>query len=477
MHQRDEDNGGEVLRESGTIQIMRDGFQLDQLDRIVEALKQDGYTCALLTGSSELGAAFSNPQTRLLLTAAATDPANLSESIKTHCREHDVPVLVYLNQPGPDCFESVLPEVDDFLLAPLNLRDLQLRVNRLTSGRDRWAQTQEKLSAELATQQFIGTAPAFLAAVEKIPRFASCDATVLLVGVTGTGKELCARAIHYLSARAKKPFLPVNCGSIPPELFESEMFGHEQGAFTDARQQRRGLITQAEGGTLFLDEVDSLAQSAQVKLLRVLQERQYRPLGGQYRRAEVRVIAATNQNLKVQMQAGTFREDLFYRLNVLTLNLPALRDRKEDIVPLAMHFVKLAAQEYDRRVKELSTSAIQKLNSHTWPGNVRELENVIRQAVVLTCGHVIRARDLQLATNEVATTRGLKGSLKASKAHLIREFEQTYLEETMLACSGNISKAARMAGKDRRSFFALLKKYGIGQEQICVPMIESHALA
>lgn len=457
---------------------MRDGFQPDQLDQIVEALKEDGHTCALFTGASELGAAFLNQQTRLLLTAVATASDQLSKFLKPHHREHDVPVLAYLSQPGPDCLQSVLSEVDDFLLAPLNLKDLRLRVNRLVFGREGSFRVQEHLFAELATQQFIGSAPAFRAAVEKIPRFAACDATVLLVGVTGTGKELCAHAIHYLSARAKKPFLPVNCGSIPPELFESEMFGHEQGAFTDARQPRRGLISQAEGGTLFLDEVDSLAQSSQVKLLRVLQERQYRPLGGQYRRADIRVIAATNQNLQAQMRAGAFREDLFYRLNVLSLTLPALRDRKEDIVPLAMHFVKLAAEEYDRPVKELSASAIDKLTGYAWPGNVRELENVIRQAVVLACGHIIRARDLQMVTTyNIVTTRGLKESLKASKAHLIQEFERSYLEETMVACSGNISKAARMAGKDRRSFFALLKKYGIRHAQTSVSVVESQVLA
>lgn len=464
------------MSDSGTIQIMRDGFQPDQVDRIAEALREDGHGCALFTGCSEIGAAFSSPQTRLLLLAAAgPDMAQLVEAIKSHRSKHDVPVLVYLSQPGADAFESVLPEVDDFLLAPLNLRDLRLRASRLMFGRDSSARPQDSLFSDLAAQQFIGSAPAFLAAVEKIPRFASCDATVLLVGATGTGKELCARAIHYLSARAKKPFLPINCGSIPPELFESEMFGHEQGAFTDARQARRGLLSQAEGGTLFLDEVDSLAHSAQVKLLRVLQERQYRPLGGQYRRADVRVIAATNQNLHAQMQAGTFREDLFYRLNVVTLNLPALRDRREDIVSLAMHFLKIARQEYGRSIKDLSSSAIQKLNSYNWPGNVRELENVIRQAVILGQGHIIRACDIQIASSEVAPASPALGSLKASKAHLVEEFERDYLEKTLVACRGNISKAARMAGKDRRSFFALLKKYDIGHTP--APMLESQALA
>jgi DNA-binding NtrC family response regulator len=469
------------LGSSGSIQIMRDGFQRDQLDRIVEALNEDGYRCALFSGFSEIGAALSSPLTQLLLIPVdASETAQLVEAINSYRGEHDVPVLAYVNQSGPDGLEALWSEIDDFLLAPLSLRDLRLRVTRLTQrfvnssirakdsgpdvrsqfGRDALSQWRQHLFSDLATEQFIGSAPSFLAAIEKIPRVASCDATVLLVGATGTGKELCARAIHYLSARAKKPFMPVNCGSIPPELFENEVFGHEQGAFTDARQSRRGLLSEAEGGTLFLDEVDSLALSAQVKLLRVLQERQYRPLGGHYRRADIRVIAATNQNLQAQMQAGVFREDLFYRLKVVTLNLPSLHDRREDILPLAMHFLKTAAQEYGRPVKEISAGAIRKLTSYTWPGNVRELENVIRQAVVLAGGPIIRARDLQM-TIEVHTSGPAIESLKASKAHLIEEFERTYLEETLVACSGNISKAARLAGKDRRSFFALLKKYGI----------------
>ncbi len=480
---------------SATIQIRRDNFQPDEICQITGALKAEGYCCELCEGLPGVEAALSSPQTQLLLIGVAdSETPQLIELIRSHSGSRDVPVMVYFNQPDArELRAASRPEIDDFLSAPLNIRDLCLRVNRLLHrfaesleplqsseqsdgtrfGQNSVRQGVQHIFSDLATQQFIGSAPSFLATVEKIPRVASCDATALILGETGTGKELCARAIHYLSARAKKTFMPVNCGAIPAELFENELFGHESGAFTDARQARRGLISEAEGGTLFLDEVDSLPHSAQVKLLRLLQERQYRPLGGNYRRADIRVVAATNQNLPALMKSGAFREDLFYRLKVISLNLPALRDRKEDILPLAIRFLKNAAQEYQRSARELSAGAKRKLLSYAWPGNVRELENVIRGAVALANGPVIRGHDLELVVPASATARGPMGeSLRESKAQLIEEFERAYLEDTLVASSGNISKAARLAGKDRRSFFALLKKYGLGHG----PAAEAEAL-
>ena len=463
------------MNSSKTIAIRSDVFQPDQLGQIVGALNEEGYCCELCEGLSGIDAALSSPHTQLLLIGVAdNETPQLIELIKSHSGSRDVPVMVYFTQSGARELEAACyPEIDDFLSPPLSLRDLRLRVNRLMhrfagSSEQHAGQDVQTLFSEIATQQFIGSAPSFMATVEKIPRVASCDATVLIVGDTGTGKELCARAIHYLSGRAKKPFMPVNCGAMPAELFENELFGHEPGAFTDARQSKRGLISETDGGTLFLDEVESLPHPAQVKLLRLLQERQYRPIGGSYRRADIRVVAATNQSLPALMKSGAFREDLYYRLKVITLNLPALRDRKEDIMPLATRFLKNAAQEYERPVKEFSASAKRKLISYAWPGNVRELENVVRGAVALACGPVIRAHDLELTGHEPVVE-----SLRESKAHLIEEFERTYLEETLVASNGNISKAARLAGKDRRSFFALLKKYGLAHGQTAEPRVMS----
>jgi DNA-binding NtrC family response regulator len=311
-------------------------------------------------------------------------------------------------------------------------------------------------------RQFIGRAPAFLKTIEKVPRVANCDAPVLIIGETGTGKEMCARAIHYLSPRAQKPFIPINCGSIPADLFENEMFGHEAGAYTDARRSQRGMIAEAEGGTLFLDEVDSLPLSAQVKLLRFLQDRQYRPLGAaHYRQANTRLVAASNQNLQNKVREGTFREDLYYRLKVVSLELPVLSARHEDILPLALHFLETSALEYNRPVTRFSNDAVQKLLSYAWPGNVRELENVIRQAVVMADGPVLRAEDFHLSSGAQTPAACVREPLKVAKARMIETFERNYLTEIIAACGGNISRAAREAQKDRRTFFALMQKYGL----------------
>lgn len=451
------------------IKIMRDVFEPEQLREIVECLEGEGHCCELFDGYEQISDILSNPRTKLLLTGALEDDlvplvTALHQSAGNFRK---IPVLVYLQKPVSGEDEKwLLTAVDDFILKPLNLKSLLLRVRLLEHGVKESEleieQTKKNLVHHFGMRQFIGEAPSFLAIIEKIPRVAACNVTVLLTGETGTGKEMCARAIHYMSDRANKPFVPINCGSIPTELFENELFGHEPGAFTDARQSRRGMIAEAEGGTLFLDEVDSLPLPVQVKLLRLLQERQYRPLGGQYRKADIRVIAATNQNLRAKLQVGAFREDLFYRLKVVTLHLPQLRDRREDILPLANYFLRGSCQEYNRPMKEFSAGATQKLRAHTWSGNVRELENVVHQAVVMVSATIIRARDLQLTSEFPESSEMPAGeSFKVAKARVIEEFERTYLEETLVSCEGNISKAARRARKDRRSFFALLKKYDL----------------
>jgi DNA-binding NtrC family response regulator len=238
------------------------------------------------------------------------------------------------------------------------------------------------------------------------------------------------------------------------------MFGHESGAFTDARQSRRGLIAESEGGTLFLDEVDSLPLSTQVKLLRFLQDKQYRPLGAsQYRQAQTRLIAASNKNLLQRVREGTFREDLYYRLKVVSLSLATLRERQEDILPLALHFLEIAATEYKRAATRFSQDAIQKMTAYDWPGNVRELENAVRHAAIMTNGPVIRARDIQVSSDAPPVASTARESLKAAKARVVEAFERHYLQEVLATCGGNISEAARQAQKDRRTFFGLLKKY------------------
>jgi DNA-binding NtrC family response regulator len=452
------------------IWIMRDVFDSEQLQDIVECLEGEGHTCEFFAGAENIPAAISDRRTKLLLVGAPGDEQREFVKIikqNNQGRRH-IPVLFYLPEPvsGAD-EELLLTVVDDFILKPLNLKSLLLRVRRLERGAAERAQEAEQANKSLihhfGMKQFVGEAPSFLAVIEKIPRVGARDIAVLLTGDTGTGKEMCARAIHYMSERANKPFVAINCGSIPTDLFENELFGHEQGAFTDARRAQRGLIAEAEGGTLFLDEVNSLAPLAQVKLLRFLQDQQYKPLGtAQHRQANVRVIAASNQNLQQLVREHSFREDLYYRLNIVSMRLPTLSERHEDIMLLAMHFLKRAAGEYHSPAHKFSRDAVQKLISYKWPGNVRELENIVRQAVVMCEWDVIRASQLQISLWPLAATNApVKESFKAAKARMIESFERDYLNEILSACDGNISKAAREAKKDRRAFFALLKKYGM----------------
>jgi DNA-binding NtrC family response regulator len=371
-------------------------------------------------------------------------------------------------KPHKSLFSS---EIDDFLLPPLFLSDVRLRVQRLLQKQNKTSlevtlhkgkYSFANLDTDLGMPHLIGQSEAFVAVKEKIPRVAACDATVLITGETGTGKELCARAVHYFSPFADGPFIPVNCSAIPTELFENELFGHESGAFTDARQPRRGLVAEAEGGTLFLDEIDTLHPLAQVKLLRFLQDRQYKPLGSsRYRQANIRLLAATNRDLPSKVREGNFREDLYFRLNLISLRLPALRERREDVVLLAHYFMEQAARDYRRVVSQFSHKAILKLSAYPWPGNVRELENVIRQAVIMAEGSMIHDHELNLNIEAHEGAPAWKEPFNVAKARMIESFERDYLRQLLVACGGNISQAAREAQKDRRTFFGLLKKHGL----------------
>lgn len=351
--------------------------------------------------------------------------------------------------------------VDDFLFCPFHEVNVSLRLHKVLQSKLRTIENSLNPvpNSSYAIEGLIGRSPTFLQTTAKIALLAECDGTVLISGETGTGKELFARAIHYDGPRSAKPFIPVNCGAIPDHLFENEIFGHTKGAFTDANADQKGLLQEAEGGTLFLDEVDSLSTSAQIKLLRFLQDQEYRPLGSSKSvKANVRILAATNRNLRQLIQEGQFREDLFYRLNILSIVVPPLRDRMEDIPLLVDHFVKRAPRTSKLGGAQIASAALEKLMAYPWPGNVRELEAIIQGAVTFKSTAIIEAQDIDLPSQ--GTPQLKTGSaLRQAKARAVETFERTFLMNLLTTYRGNVSRAALAAGTDRRSFQRLLQKH------------------
>ncbi len=363
--------------------------------------RERGFACERETWESFEAEKLAEFEADLVVTVT---PSHRKYSLDFHewLRTHPIraPVLVILPQePGERLLRSASESGDDFLLCPVRDEELQCRLARLLGEQvDAERAVHRKLNIELGLEQLVGEAPGFLQETAKIPAIASSRAPALLLGETGTGKELCAHAIHSLSPRHVGPFVPVDCGTMPEQLLENELFGHVRGAFTDAHSDQKGLAAMADGGTLFLDEIDSLTLAAQSKLLRFIEDGTYRPLGAQkYESADVRLVTATNRDLEDCSRAGTFRRDLFFRLNVLPLRLPPLRKRREDIVLLANHFLKCVGAS---REKKLTPSALRILQNHDWPGNVRELYNVVRRAVAFSGGSAILPVHLGLGASE-----------------------------------------------------------------------------
>ncbi|HAR45556.1 MAG: hypothetical protein A2X56_08655 [Nitrospirae bacterium GWC2_57_13] len=371
-----------------------------------------------------------------------------------------IPVVAVIEESRPGYMIELLKlGAVDFLTPPIRDIDVVPRIWRIVEHARKRETLPERLKETVGLKQIIGASAAFTAALDKIPFVAKCDSSVLISGETGTGKELFARAIHYLGPRSGRPFVPVNCGAIPVDLIENELFGHEKGAYTSAASSQHGLIRESDGGTLFLDEIDCLPLSAQVKFLRFLQEKEYRPLGSsRTARADIRIITATNTDLDQAVFQGSFRRDLFYRLNIIPLGLPPLRERREDIPLLSRHFMDHYTAEFHKDVTDIASDAVQKLMCYDWPGNVRELENVVERSVVFSTDRVLRGSDIELPVSEPSS---FAGSFQEAKANVITQFEKKYIHGLLISHDGNITRAAKSAGKNRRAFWELIRKYEI----------------
>jgi DNA-binding NtrC family response regulator len=350
----------------------------------------------------------------------------------------------------------------DFMLWPFHNGELRHRLERIlgeSARESEFESVHQQLLAEIGMEQFVGNHPVFTEAIRALPLIAKSDLPVLIAGPTGTGKELCARGIHHLSKRRSYPFIALDCGAIPDHLFENELFGHVRGAFTDAHSDQKGLLGMANGGTLFLDEVDALSLGAQSKLLRFLQERIYRPLGSErFLKAEVNVIAATNRDIEKSVHDQQFRSDLYFRLNVLRVDLPSLTKRPSDIGLLARHFLRTHCAHLG--VKLFTKAALRKLEAHDWPGNVRELLNVVQRAAVLSASSYILPSDISFLSR-AQTTEPSAEDFRKSRSRAIEAFERRYVEELLEKHQGNVTRAALEAGQDRRAFGRLKKKYCI----------------
>lgn len=445
-----------------TILIVDDDMALRE--SLVETVSDLGHRAiAVASGTQALGHLSSETVHAVVLDLHMPGKMDGLEVLRRIQKQPQAPPVAVLTAfaSAENTIEAMRLGAFDHLTKPIGRAEIEKILTRMVSLRD----TSPGAVAELqeSTDTLIGASEAMRRVQKTIGLAADSNATVLVLGETGTGKELVAQALHKHSRRKDKPFVAVNCAAIPGELLESELFGHVKGAFTGAGADRAGAFRTAHDGTLFLDEIGDMPATMQAKILRVLQDRVVTPVGGKSATVDVRVVAATHRDLPNLVSEGAFREDLFYRLNVVTISLPPLRERLADIVPLAEHFLRLASRE--RPAKQLIASAASKLIHHAWPGNVRELRNVIERASVLVRGNAIDAGDLSIPDRESDRARlipsdWLEGDLPTAVANL----EKTMITHALEACGGHRAEAARRLDINRQLLYTKMQRYGLSEE-------------
>ena len=357
----------------------------------------------------------------------------------------------------------------DFVTKPFEIDDIALTLERAIGHKQLREEVVRLRTAVRGAQPFtemLGTSAPMQKVYDLVSRVAETEATTLITGESGTGKELVAKAIHARSARSAGPFIAINCAAVPETLLESELFGHTKGAFTDAHKARQGLFLNASGGSLFLDEIGEMPMGIQAKLLRVLQERTVRPVGGDKEIPfDTRIIVATNRDLETEVAERRFREDLFYRINVVHIHVPALRARAGDVLALAQHFVERFAAVHRTNVKGLSSATAEKLMAYSWPGNVRELQNCIERAVALARGDTLGVDDLHEKVRDYRPSRLVVESTDPAELMPMDEVERRYVLRVLEAVGGNKTLAAQVLGFDRRTLYRKLERYGVGEQE------------
>jgi two-component system, NtrC family, response regulator len=438
-------------------------------------LKQHGYPTVSAHEPMEALAAMRREKPRLVIqdmnfSRQTTGEEGLDLLERVRAEEPAMPVILMTAWGSIQlAVEGMKRGASDFITKPwanatvLQSVETALKLVEARRGDDKTV-TRPELDERFDFSNIIGTDPKILRVLEMIGRVAPTEASVLITGESGTGKELIAEALHRNSRRKNGPFVKVNLGGISATLFESEMFGHVRGAFTDARQDRRGRFELADGGTIFLDEIGELDASSQVKLLRVLQDRTFEVLGSSRpRTVDVRVVAATNRTLHEMVQRGEFREDLLYRLNLINIHLPPLRDRRGDIPPLANHFLRLANEAYRTDVESLSVRATEWLRSQRWPGNIRQLRQTIDRAVLIRGGRELDVDDF-FATRDAGSAETRDVALPDAGTITLDEMEKRMIVKCMKHYDGNVSRVAEALGISRAALYRRLEKYGISAE-------------
>jgi two-component system response regulator GlrR len=461
---------------AGKILIVDDDPNLIELVKM--RLESAGYdVTAAVSEEDAIGAVKSEPIDLCLLDLMLESRDGISLMEEVHAITPDVPAII-LTAHGSigSAVEAMRKGAYSYLTKPFEAQDLLLQIERALDHRrlnSEIKRLKSLLEEKYNFANIIARSGKMRAVLDVVARIAKLDSTVYIHGESGTGKELIAKAIHLASDRKEEPFVALNCAALPEALLESELFGHEKGAFTGAIKSTRGLFTQAHKGTLFLDEIGDMALATQSKLLRVLQERQFYSVGSEVPvEVDVRVIIATNKDLGEEVKKGRFREDLFYRIHVIPIYLPPLRERKEDVVALVEHFLKKFSCQMKKEVKGITSEALRKLMLHDWPGNVRELENTIEYAIAITQKDVI-TEDYVLQT-KLAVSEGGK-ELVQDKSEDLDEplkplkdardaFERDYLVQLLSMTEGNVSQAAKLAGKYRADLYDLLKKHDLKVE-------------
>ena len=435
-------------------------------------LERDGYPCVTATAGERALALLETEHPDIVLTDLRM-PGIDGMAVLARALELDpdaVVVVITGHGTVQSAVEAMRAGAFDYLLKPLPSNDaLRLVVERGVRKRrlvEENRRLREPLAPRIGFDKLVGKSPAMLAVFALVHKAARSEANILIQGESGTGKELIARAIHANSPRASEVFVPVDCASLPDALLESELFGHERGAFTGADRVKPGMIEVADRGTLFLDEIGELPLALQSKLLRALQERQIRRVGAtKFLSVDVRLVSATSRDTAERVRRGEFREDLFYRVNVIAINLPQLRERSGDVALLAYHFLRRYGRNRERPLEEIDAEALAVLDAYAWPGNVRELQNVIERACVLADGPILGARDLPEHVRgrgrAAPAVPGKDLPLREARETWLRAFAQEYLSDLLRRHGGNVSQAAKTAGVDRKTLHRLLAKHGI----------------